>query len=493
MLDLIKPWLAIPLIFLALVVTCLIESPPGDRSLGAVAAAEKRSTHAAKREPIETQPKFATAGVCARCHVVSVLEWSVSGHPQAETTCQKCHGASLGHVANERNEVKPDRLPRGEAIAGQLCMTCHETGCPDTKQVQSCQKCHHVHALIHPTESGGAKDKKLEKLLAQWKRHEKQMDRGQEHVERQEWELARTAFRTALQMIPGDAKARQRLAMCGRRLQPPLPGFEMVGKEYDTATGLPREVIVSSIPIPMRLVPPGDFDMGSDTLVAAQPLHSVRMEAFFLGQNEITQTEWTAVMGTNPAAHQGEDFPDATQRPVERVSWDDCQMFIEKLNSRVSGGGFRLPTEAEWEYACRAGGDTSPASDVISEYAWCRENSLLQNDVETVFLLIKAYAPRPVRTLRPNSWGFYDMQGNVTEWCSSLWRPYIYDRIDGRESPTEPGLRVLRGGSYSDAAAALDPARRHAARPHRRLRFYGLRLARSVPDSNVPDGEDNGP
>ena len=80
------------------------------------------------------------------------------------------------------------------------------------------------------------------------------------------------------------------------------------------------------------------------------------------------------------------------------------------------------------------------------------------------------------------------MQGNVSEWCSSLWRPYVYDAAHGRESAVHGGLRVLRGGNYADSAESLDPALRHAARPHRRLRFNGLRLARTVPELNEPGG-----
>ena len=91
-----------------------------------------------------------------------------------------------------------------------------------------------------------------------------------------------------------------------------------------------------------------------------------------------------------------------------------------------------------------------------------------------------------VGTRRPGPWGFHDMHGNVREWCSSLWRPYLYNRADGREALTHAGLRVLRGSAYCDSASALDPALRHAERPHRRLRFNGLRVARDVPELNLP-------
>src|SRR5262249_8488941 len=105
----------------------------------------------------ETRAEFKAAGVCARCHVVSVLEWGISKHAAGRTACQKCHGPSKGHVANERNEVKPDRLPRGPRIA-KTCMGCHDAGCPKTREAVSCQKCHHVHALIDPAKRPQAGD-----------------------------------------------------------------------------------------------------------------------------------------------------------------------------------------------------------------------------------------------------------------------------------------------------------------------------------------------
>src|SRR5262249_39731602 len=95
--------------------------------------------------------EFKAAGVCARCHVVSGVEWGVSKHVAAGANCQKCHGPSKEHVANERNEVRPDRLPRGASIA-KTCTRCHDDGCPKTLQTNTCQKCHHVHALVDPNE-----------------------------------------------------------------------------------------------------------------------------------------------------------------------------------------------------------------------------------------------------------------------------------------------------------------------------------------------------
>src|SRR5262245_24485214 len=144
-------------------------APPGANATGL--AAEQRAS------PVALAPgeaDFKAAGVCARCHVVSVLEWGISKHVAAKTTCQRCHGPSKDHVANERNEVKPDRLPRGAQIA-KTCTNCHDAGCPKTQQTVSCQKCHHVHALIDPAKRPQGEDERLTKLHERWNQFGKHM------------------------------------------------------------------------------------------------------------------------------------------------------------------------------------------------------------------------------------------------------------------------------------------------------------------------------
>ncbi len=345
---------------------------------------------------LAAQADFQQAGVCSRCHVVSVLEWGISKHRTAGTDCRRCHGPSAAHVANERNEVGPDRLPREAAIAG-LCVSCHAAGCPKTKQTAACQTCHHPHALVDPNQTPAAS--------------------------------------------PPPAPAPKPATVVAR--DPVLPGFTATGAARDPATGLAREVLVAGLDLPMVLVPAGEFDMGSD------PVHTVPVRAFYLGKFEVTQTQWRRVMGSNPSAIQGDDLP------VERVSWLDAQALVAKLNERVAGGGFRLPTEAEWEYACQG---CAPG--------WSRDNS--------------SFRPQPVGGKPANRWGIHDLLGNVWEWCSSLARAYPYDPADGRESPVAPGLRVLRGGSFADSAPYLDSLLRHSERPDRRLRWNGLRLAREA-------------
>jgi formylglycine-generating enzyme required for sulfatase activity len=432
------------------------------------------------KDQAQALPEFKAAGVCARCHVVSVLEWGISKHVAAGTSCQKCHGPSKDHVANERNEVKPDRLPRGAQIA-KTCQRCHDAGCPKTLQTATCQQCHHVHALLDPAKRPQAQDDQLSQLLARWEKFRGRMDEGERQVRLGQWKAARQAFQDALALIPGNHRAAMRLTFCKRRLDPSVSGFTNVGDSFDPQTGLAREVKVAGLDIPMVLVPPGEFDLGADQALSSRPVHTVTIEAFYLGKFELTQAQWQALMGANPSVHQGKAFADAGRMPVEHVSWHDCQALVKRLNERVPGGGFRLPTEAEWEYACRAGADAPPGRLMLGQLAWFRENSSRQPPGGDPSQGPEAWSPRPVGTKKPNAWGLYDMQGNVSEWCSSLDRPYPYDPRDGREALDGPGLRVLRGGNFADAAEGLDPALRHSERPQRRYRWNGVRLARSAP------------
>jgi formylglycine-generating enzyme required for sulfatase activity len=399
----------------------------------------------------QEQGPFQEAGVCARCHVISVVEWGMSAHRKAATGCTSCHGASLGHIQDERNNVKPDRVPKGAAVRG-LCIGCHT----NQKNPKPCQDCHHYHALVDPRKPAtAAVAGQGEARLQEFSRL---MEQGEKLAQAEQWDQARAAFQAALQQKPGDGRAGEKVKLCERRLKPDLAGFEIVEKQFDSGTGLVRKVRVAGFGIPMVLVPGGGFEMGSERYERSNPVHTVRIRPLYLGESEITQAEWTSVMGSNPSACQGEKFPGAAGMPVEQVSWEDAQAFLKRLNEKVAGGGFRLPTEAEWEFAARTGGaEPEPAAPGQK-------------------------SPRPAGQGRRNSLGLHDMLGNVWEWCSSLDRPYPFDATDGRESPDAPGMRILRGGGFADPADLLDPALRHAERPNRRMRFNGLRLARDVPE-----------
>lgn len=404
------------------------------------------------------------AGTCGRCHIASVLEWAISGHPKAGAGCIACHGVSSGHVTDERNNVKPDKVPHAAAIAG-LCASCHGAGCPKSANRQNCQSCHHVHALIDAKKAAGGKDEHLEKLLALGREFDRQMAEGEKLVRLEQWSKAQAAFRAALAVFPGNWRAAERAELCQRRLRPGLAGFEALGTTVDSESGLPRDVTVSGTDIRMVLVPAGDVQIGSEKLAASRPVHEVHVAPFYLARFEVTQAQWKALMGNNPSAFQGARYPGSDRMPVERITWEDAQAFIAKLNQKAAGGGFRLPTEAEWEYAARA--DAAASEDLSAVAVFDRP--------------VLEFAPLPAGSRKPNKLGLSDMQGNVWEWCSSLASPYPYAGGDGRENASEPGLRVLRGGSYADTPDLLDPAFRHFARPTDRMPWNGMRLARSVP------------
>ncbi len=226
-------------------------------------------------------------------------------------------------------------------------------------------------------------------------------------------------------------------------------------------------------PLEMVLINGGSFTMGSPRSQEFResnewPQHEVTISKdFYMGRYEVTQGQWQALMGRNPAGYQDGNL----NHPVENVSWNDCKMFIERLND-LGLGQFRLPTEAEWEYACRAGTDTrfywgeDPDEVQVKEHAWYTLNS--ENH------------PREVGLKRPNNWGLYDMSGNVYEWCQDWFAPYSKE-AKSQVDPTGPAggiSRVNRGGSWNLGAWNCRSAHRVGYQPHFRYIFLGFRIVR---------------
>ena len=222
-------------------------------------------------------------------------------------------------------------------------------------------------------------------------------------------------------------------------------------------------------------VPPGEFIMGSTSRhgrEAERPLTQVRISrGFWMGKYEVTQGEWEAVMGSNPSRFKscGGDCP------VEQVSWNDVQEFIGKLNARSGGRPYRLPTEAEWEYAARAGtttdtyaGDiTVPGGDdpVVNRIAWYRSNS--------------GGTTHRVGQKAPNAWGLYDMLGNVYEWVQDRYGRYPGGTVTDPVGPESGSDRVFRGGDWLSYARFCLSAHRFGRSPGNRLAFVGFRLLRT--------------
>lgn len=209
----------------------------------------------------------------------------------------------------------------------------------------------------------------------------------------------------------------------------------------------------------------GSSDSDSDARDNERPIHKVTLSDYFIGETQVTQELWKAVMGSNPSRFTGN-----LQCPVEQVSWKDCQTFIKKLN-RLVGENFRLPTEAEWEYAARGGkegkGHKYSGSNTIGDVAWYIDNSLGKT--------------HPVKTKQPNELGIYDMSGNVGEWCSD-WFSDSYYASSPENNPTGPSssfFRVFRGGGWGYGAVGCRVANRHNYSLSYRLGSLGLRLSLS--------------
>ncbi|HEX3655675.1 MAG TPA: SUMF1/EgtB/PvdO family nonheme iron enzyme, partial [Pirellulales bacterium] len=214
-----------------------------------------------------------------------------------------------------------------------------------------------------------------------------------------------------------------------------------------------------------RLIPAGTFTMGTPGNASETPHRVDITKPFYLGATEVTQAQWLAVMGSNPSA-----FPGELERPVEKVSWNDCQVFLERLNSSAAARKlrFRLPTEAEWEYACRAGTTTKYyfGDDValLLQNAWFKDNS--------------NGTPHPVGQLKPNPWGLYDMYGNVYDWCSDWFAKDYYQNSPAAdpEGPPSGMHRVLRGGAFSNLPEPCRSGGRNARAPDVADNPYGLRV-----------------
>ena len=253
--------------------------------------------------------------------------------------------------------------------------------------------------------------------------------------------------------------------------------------------GAYEDVEISGVVQRFRWIPPGSFLMGSPAGEKPEPErygdetpHEVELSrGFWLGDTACTQALWKAVSGKEPGRFKGGD------RPVENVSWDDCRDFLARANASDVGLGLRLPTEAEWEYACRARkttpfwfGETISPDQVNYDgnYPYAGGPKGLYRE-KTV----------PVGSLPPNDWGLYEMHGNVWEWCRDWYGPYPSGRVVDPAGPSEGSGRVLRGGSWFFLARHCRSASRYWSRPGARFDSFGLRLARG---QGEPGGDAGG-
>ena len=239
----------------------------------------------------------------------------------------------------------------------------------------------------------------------------------------------------------------------------------MVGNNEEIVSTGNKVIDVKGIKIEMVYVEGGTFEMGAtkeqgnNVYDYEKPTHRVILNDYYIGKYEVTQELWKAVMNENPSWYI-ED-----KRPVEQVSWENCQKFIDKLNE-LTGEMFRLPTEAEWEYAARGGnrgkGYKYSGSNDISEVAWFGENSLLETHV--------------VGKKKANELGIYDMSGNVWEWCSDWYGPYGSEEQTNPKGPKSGSYRVHRGGSWYDNLNNCRVSDRNYNEPNDQYSNLGFRL-----------------
>jgi formylglycine-generating enzyme required for sulfatase activity len=222
-------------------------------------------------------------------------------------------------------------------------------------------------------------------------------------------------------------------------------------------------ITVRGVSFKMIVVQGGTFQMGSNDSDASddeKPVHQVTLNTFSIGETEVTQELWQAVMGNNPSKFKG------PKRPVEQVSWERCQKFIQRLNS-LTGRNFRLPTEAEWEYAAHGGkrsnGYKYSGSSDIANVAWYYDNSGSQT--------------HDVGTKRANELGLYDMTGNVWEWCQDWYGKYSSSAQTNPKGPSSGSYRVIRGCSGNLNASYCRVSDRSSNPPSANYSFNGLRLA----------------
>jgi formylglycine-generating enzyme required for sulfatase activity len=225
---------------------------------------------------------------------------------------------------------------------------------------------------------------------------------------------------------------------------------------------------VKGISFVMKPVKGGTYQMGAFHKQGADsdelPVHQVRVNDFYLGETEVTQELWKAVMDKNPSKVRGEQYP------VERVSYGDCLKFIQKLN-QLTGQHFRLPTEEEWEYAARGGrlskGYLFAGSNNPQQVAWCMYDTIYK----------RGYSHQPVRTLQPNELGIYDMSGGVWEWCSNDYQYYVTDHTGALARLFRRNFKVIRGGSFNNKPRDARVTNRFMYVTTRRKPTVGLRLA----------------
>ena len=289
-------------------------------------------------------------------------------------------------------------------------------------------------------------------------------------AERQRQAAEAERARQAERQRQAEEAERQRQAAAEAERQRQAAEAERQRRAQEMARQREANELVNTIGMEFVRIEAGTFQMGAPARRAGRSgnssLHTVHIsQPFYLGKYEVTQGQWRAVLGDNPS-----HFTDCGDTcPVENVSWEDAQAFIRELNLREGGQAYRLPTEAEWEYATRAGTRTAYSfgnrQSRLELYGWYRNNA--------------GNTPHPVGSKRPNEWGLYDLHGNVWEWVADWYGDYPSGRVTDPQGPLSGTHRVIRGGGWRYEARDCRSASRGIGMPAFRSGYVGFRLART--------------
>ena len=323
---------------------------------------------------------------------------------------------------------------------------------------------------LEPSEDENLKRETEEKLRREQEEAERKARGELERKKLEEASKAQASRQTVLNQVQQNAPLKKMGSSSGKGILvlSLIFGVLLIGGAFSffVLNGDP-DTYTNSIGMEFVKIPAGEFMMGSNYGSDEDPVHKVTIEEpYYLGKFEVTQEQWREVMGNNPSSFEGDSHP------VESVSWDDVQEFIEKLNELEGTNKYRLPSEAEWEYACRAGTTTSYSfgddNSKLGDYAWYDKNSGDKTHL--------------VGQKKPNPWGLYDMHGNVWEWHQDEWHSdYDGAPLDG--SAWEDGSsssRVLRGGSWFSFAGYCRSANRFGNVPGFRSYYLGFRVLRKL-------------
>ncbi|MFH1377843.1 MAG: bifunctional serine/threonine-protein kinase/formylglycine-generating enzyme family protein [Planctomycetota bacterium] len=286
------------------------------------------------------------------------------------------------------------------------------------------------------------------------------MVRANEAIGSKDWDTAQKELRNILKYRPNSERVKQSLDAVERR----IIKKNLKAITFDLGSGIKMEMI---------LIPAGEFMMGLvDSDGDAKPIHKVIIsKPFYMGKYPVKQVEYDKLMETNPSNFKG------INNPVEMVSWDDAQEFCKRL-SQTTGYTVTLPTEAQWEYACRAGTTTrwhfGDDESLLDEYAWYYSNS--------------SGRTRPVGQKKPNAWGLYDMHGNVWEWTQDWYGSYTSETQADPMGPFTSSFRVARGGSWFGTAEMCQSAFRYGHKPVPRPYYLGFRII-AVPSNGIDPNE----